>query len=171
MGRSTLAWLLIVLLCACAAPVPTPSNPPTSVATIRPSPSAPRPAETPDGQRLAVRLFTTMAEPCGSIGGCAAYATIGFAPPGSSMPATPETRLSMLGERRATDGLPPMITRGPYVARFRVVAVSDERVVGQDPDEFTLGTCEASFDGTGRQSVTIEVVFRGSTCEATADLS
>jgi hypothetical protein len=112
-----------------------------------------------------------MAEHCGSIGGCAAYASIGYAPPGSSLPAAPETRLTIHGDRQATAGLPPTITAGPYVARFRLVAVSDNRVVGQDPAEFTLGTCEVSFDGTEHRSVTIDVVFRGATCEATAEVS
>ncbi len=76
----------------------------------------------------------------------------------------------MLGDRQATEGLPPIVTSGPYVARFRLVAVSDERALGQDPDEYTLGTCEVSFDGTGHQGVTIDVVFRGKTCEATAEV-
>jgi hypothetical protein len=111
-----------------------------------------------------------MAEHCGSIGGCAAYASIGFAPPGSSLPAAPENRISMLGDRQATEGLPPMVTPGPHVARFRIVAVSDERALGQDPDESTLGTCEVSFDGTGHRSVTLDVVFRGRTCVATAEV-
>jgi hypothetical protein len=169
-NRSAITVLTALLLGACATPVPIPPGPQSPLATVQASPPEPSPAATPIEHRLEVRLFTTLAEHCGSIGGCAAYASIGFAPPGGSLPATPETRLSMLGDRQAADGLPSTVTPGPHVARFRLVAVSDDRTVGQDPDEVTLGTCEVAFDGTGGRSVTIDVVFRGATCEATAEV-
>lgn len=109
-------------------------------------------------------LITERAEHCGSIGGCAAY--VSLIPKGET--SASETRLSWVGERKVTQGLPAEIARGSYTVRFRSVLVSDDIVNGQPLDEFTDATCEVEIDVTEQHEVEITVVFRFGTCEASA---
>ena len=120
---------------------------------------------TPTPFRVSLSLITELAG-CASLGGCAGYA--GITPAGAY--ELHETRLSNLGRRQPTAGLPPSLAPGSYTARFRLVAVSDDRAVGQAPTETTIGYCSVEISvvrgGDLASGVEITVVFRDQGCEA-----
>lgn len=152
-GRSgtSRSWIgLVVLLATFAA-----------ACSSRPEPSA---------GPMSIRLYSELTA-CTSFGGCAAY--VSLAPKGG--PDGPETRLSRLGSRALTQGLPPSVPAGTYTVRFRSVLVSDDIVNGQAPSEFPDGSCSLEIstpNGTPLAAgVEIVVVFRPGSCEATATYS
>ena len=119
---------------------------------------------------MSVRLIAELAA-CDSLGGCAAY--VALRPAGG--PEGPETRLSMLGPRQVTQGLPATLAPGAYHLDFRSVLVSDEIVNGQPASEQTDARCAIDIVtpsgpslGTG---VEILVVFGPGSCEASATYS
>lgn len=117
---------------------------------------------------VALSLVTELAE-CGSLGGCAAYASINRV----GAAAGPETRLSNLGGRRATQGLPGLLDPGTYVAHFRLVALSDDLVNGQPATETTMAICSEQVVAPGDHlwaEVDLVVVFRARSCLVTQTL-
>jgi hypothetical protein len=107
-------------------------------------------------------VTTTVVQRCGSIGGCAAYVTL--IPAGATDPVEIELR----GRGFSIPALQPVIGKGAYVIRFRLAAVSDERVVGQPAEETTIATCEVPIHVDIQEAVDVSVTFEKDSCNATA---
>jgi hypothetical protein len=133
----------------------------TSIAVGACGPTHPSPSPTPFMTTL--NLVTELAS-CGFVGGCAAYGSIALK--GATNPA--ETRLSDLGSRHVTQGLPGALPPGSYVVRFRLVALSDLIVDGEPASETTVATCSepiAPETGVLGETIEITVIFRDQSCE------
>jgi hypothetical protein len=127
-----------------------------------------RPAQSP--APMSVRLFTELAA-CNSLGGCAAYVSLSS----TDGPNAPETRLSRLGPRQLTQGLPGSVPPGSYRVHFRSVLVSDEMLNGHRVGEYTDAECSLDIATPGEavlgSGVDILVVFRPGSCDASATYS
>jgi hypothetical protein len=121
----------------------------------------------PSDHPMSVRLVTELAA-CNSVGGCAGY--VSLSPKGG--PTGAETRLSILGPRHVTSGLPPSVAPGSYTVRFRSVRISDEIIDGRPASEVTAAECSIDIETPSGPSlasgVDILVVFGAASCEATA---
>lgn len=132
----------------------------------------PGPSPVPTSARIGLTLITEMAE-CGSIGGCAGYVSL---TPADAVPAR-ETRLSMLGPRGVTRGLPAFVEPGLYTVSFRQVAVSDLYMVvngvSKPDQEWTMGTCSTALDlrDAAYPSAEISVLFTGADCDVTVEFA
>lgn len=146
---------------------PAPSAPVVTAApAVSPSPGeSPAPTRSPaSGVLPTTRLtFTTdFREPCGSIGGCAAYVALLRAGETTAF----ETEL--VGPGPDQQVLPVLIAPGSYTARFRLAAVSDDRQRGAPAEETTIATCEAPIEVFNQSAVDVMVTFDSDACEASA---
>jgi hypothetical protein len=94
--------------------------------------------------------------------GCAAY--VSLLPAGKVV--APETRF-IPSERQEAPALPATIDPGSYVARFRLVAVSDTMLshAGAFIEE-TMAYCETPVEVAGQSAVEISVSFTWTSCTA-----
>jgi hypothetical protein len=181
-----LAAIAIALSACGPAPAPSPitvdSAPSVPVVTAAPAVSpppeespgpavSPPPGESPaptgspgSGVLPTTRLtFTTdFREPCGSIGGCAAYVVL--------LPAGETTAFEteLVGPGPDQQVLPALIAPGAYTARFRLAAVSDDRQRGAPAGETTVATCELPIEVFNQSAVNVAVTFDSDACEASA---
>jgi hypothetical protein len=123
---------------------------------------APEPSASPGpaGAASTVTLTLVTMAGCNSIGGCVGY--ISLVPDGVT--DAPETRLSQIGERRVTQGLPGTIEPGRYEVRAHTAFVSDAFVDGQPPDEADGPSCSASLDAAAGTAIVVTVWFGSDAC-------
>jgi hypothetical protein len=99
---------------------------------------------------------------CGSEGGCVGY--VSLVPDGAT--GAPEIRVSQLGERRVTEGLPNTIEPGRYVIRAHTAFLSDVVVNGEPPAETDGPSCSASMDAAAGTAIVVSVWFGSDACTA-----
>jgi|SRR5687768_367127 len=170
MKRHTATWAALTLAVLACGPAPVPPSatvsptPSVPVVTITPSltasPSASPSDSTPPTTRLT--LTTEFREPCGAIGGCAAY--VALIPAGQT--ETVEAELARPGPDE--QALPALVAPGSYTVRFRLAAVSDDRRVGAPADETTIAMCEVPIEVFNQSAVNISVKFDNDSCQASA---
>ncbi|HSL76584.1 MAG TPA: hypothetical protein VK867_06550, partial [Candidatus Limnocylindrales bacterium] len=153
------------MLSADRATGPTSSTRASDEASGSALPPSPRPLPSAAGP-ARLTLTTATIEWCGSIGGCATYATL-IRDDDIGAREIPVPNLPFEGEEEHESVLPPVIGPGSYVARFRLAAVSDAQAVGSPRDETTLWTCESSFEVTNESAVHIAASFLRDWCDVT----
>jgi hypothetical protein len=129
----------------------------------RPAPSASPGADTAStrvttGSTAQLTLVTL--GNCGSEGGCVGY--VSLVPDGAT--DAPEVRVSELGDRRVTEGLPEAIEAGRYVIQAHTAFLSDVIETGKPPAETEGPSCSASIDAAARTAIVVSVWFGSDDC-------
>jgi hypothetical protein len=122
--------------------------------------SAPAPSGTPGPVLIVVEA--SVRESCGSIGGCAYFASISG--PAGNWTAELEGTASSLG----STALPPALAPGQYAFAFRSAFVSDEVLNGQRQIGPTDVECSTTIDVAPGASPRIQAVFNAGSCEITS---
>lgn len=152
-------WRLALLgvatvVAACVAPVPPPVAPSESKP---PMVSAAPPDQTTESVQLDVAA--RVRQWCGSIGGCAYFASIDG--PGGNWDVELNGGKNLLGSADLPAAVPP----GRYTFTFRSAAVSDEVTNGQRHLGASDAECSTDLDIASGQSPQIVAVFALGSCE------
>jgi hypothetical protein len=130
-----------------------------------PSPSSSPSPPTSPGPTTAAEIQLTLVTfaACNSIGGCVGYVSLVK----DGEPEGPMTRLSQVGDRGVTQGLPATIEPGRYVIRAHTSFMSDDIENGQPPDETVGPQCSTSVDAAAGTAIVVTIWFGSDACRVT----